>query len=217
MYKRLDNALNITLEQDLLNDDLRITVVDASQLPDPDRRNNIPGVIFINGERIEYLVKDGNLLRQLRRGTLGTGIKDTHFAGTIVEPAGREKNIPYADKTHVQNFIATQGQTNFELDFAPNSVNEFEVFAAGKRLRKTALEQFVVGSELDSPEGDITLAPEFTLAGSTLVLLNPVDKDKRVTIIRKTGQVWGPAGTPIKDLQNDIGNFLRGSISELPE
>ena len=217
MYKRLDNALNITLQTDLLNDDLRINVVDTSQLPDPDRRNNIPGVVFINGERIEYLVKDNNLLRQLRRGTLGTGIKDIHYAGTKIEPAGREKNIPYADKTHVQNFIATQGQTNFELDFVPNSVNEFEVFAAGKRLRKTALEKFVIGSELDSPEGDITLAPEFTLSGSTLVLLTPIEEDKRVTIIRKTGQIWGPTGTPIKDLQNDIGNFLRGSISELPE
>ena len=224
IYKRLDNGLGITLAKDLNSDDLRITVVDASQLPDPDRRNNIPGVIFIDGERIEYLVKDGNLLRQLRRGTMGTGIKDFYLAGTNIEPAGREKNIPYRDSTHVQNFVSTEDQTNFVLDFTPvdpsgpgTAIDTFEVFAAGRRLRKTELEKFELGTELDSPEGDVTLSPEFTLTGNTLVLTSPMPAGKKVTVIRKTGQLWGPEGTPIKDLQNDIGNFLRGSISELPE
>ena len=224
VYKRIDNGLNIKLAKDLNNDDLRVSVVDASELPDPDRRNNIPGVIFIDGERIEYLVKDGNLLRQLRRGTMGTGIKDFYAVGTKVQPAGREKNIPYRDNTHVQNFVATQDQTDFVLDFTPvdpsgpgTAIDTFEVFAAGKRLRKTELQKFVIGTELDSPEGDVTLAQEFALNGNTLVLTSPMPAGKKVTVIRKTGQLWGPQGTPIKDLQNDIGNFLRGSISELPE
>jgi hypothetical protein len=216
-YKRLDNDYGIELAEDLNSYDLRISVVDSSQLPDPDRRNNVPGIIFVDGERIEYFVKDGNLLRQIRRGTLGTGIKDVYPAGTEIEPAGKEKNIPYRDQTLVQNFVAIEGQTDFELDFVPNSVNDFEVFAAGTRLRKTSLEKFVIGAELDSPEGDVTLAPEFTLDGSTLVLANAMADKQKVTIVRRVGQLWGPQGTPIKDLKNDIGNFLRGSISKLPE
>ena len=216
-YKRLDNDYGIELAEDLNSYDLRISVVDSSQLPDPDRRNNVPGIIFVDGERIEYFVKDGNLLRQIRRGTLGTGIKDVYPAGTEIEPAGKEKNVPYRDQTLVQNFVATEGQTDFELDFVPNSVNDFEVFAAGTRLRKTSLEKFVIGAELDSPEGDVTLAPEFTLDGSTLVLANAMAAKQKVTIVRRVGQLWGPQGTPIKDLKNDIGNFLRGSISKLPE
>ena len=44
----------------------------------PEKSTNTPGVLFINGERIEYFVKDGNSLQQLRRGTMGTGVKDIH-------------------------------------------------------------------------------------------------------------------------------------------
>lgn len=218
-YKRLDNNLGVSLAVGLNSDDLRITVNDSSQLPDPDRRNNIPGIIFVNGERIEYLVKDGNLLRQLRRGTLGTGIKDFYPAGTVIEPAGREKNLPYRDETIVWSPVGpvTEGQTQFTLDFTPNSVNEFEVFAAGKRLRKTELQQFTIGSELDSPEGDVTIPAEFSVNGNILTLTNPMKANQKLVVIRKVGKLWGPEGTPIKDLDNDIGNFLRGSISELPE
>ena len=40
------------------------------------KNHKYTGVLFINGERIEYFVKDGNSLQQLRRGTMGTGVKD---------------------------------------------------------------------------------------------------------------------------------------------
>jgi hypothetical protein len=36
---------------------------------------HMPGVVFVDKERIEYFTKSGNTLGQLRRGTLGTGIK----------------------------------------------------------------------------------------------------------------------------------------------
>ena len=46
--------------------------------------DNIPGVIFIDGERIEYYLKEDGVLRQLRRGTLGTGIATVHAKGCLL-------------------------------------------------------------------------------------------------------------------------------------
>jgi len=134
-YKRVDNNDGIKLSQPLNYDDLRVVVVEgADRLPTPDKRSNKPGVIWLDGERIEYFAKTGNDLRQLRRGTLGTGVKDTYPVNTPVYGGGIDKNIPYRDETIVWSPVdaVTEGQTDFTLDFTPNSVNEFEVFAAGR-------------------------------------------------------------------------------------
>jgi hypothetical protein len=66
-------------------------------LPTPALRSRIPGVIFINGERIEYFRRDGNVLKQLRRGTLGTGVKTIHSAGDRIYNQSTDANIPYKD------------------------------------------------------------------------------------------------------------------------
>ena len=227
-YKRVDNAQGIVLAQDLNDFDLRIEVEDATLLPNPDRRSNKPGIMFIQGERIEYFVKDGNTLRQLRRGTLGTGVGISYPAGTAIEAQGPNKNIPYADEVITTNIDATEGQTRVVLDWIPTAgVNEFELFVAGRRMRKTELEVFDPTLAIDSPQGDITLPAEFTVeltynengsvALAEIVLTSPTSEGNRITIVRKQGKLWTDPGTPLKDMQNDIGNFLRQSVSELPE
>jgi hypothetical protein len=219
-YKRVDNNDGVKLAQDLAFNDLRIVVVEgADKLPRPDKSSNKPGIIWINGERIEYFAKTGNDLRQLRRGTLGTGIASVHKAETRVYGAGVEKTIPYADQNIVWSPVAavTEGQTEFTLDFTPNSVNEFEVFAAGKRLNKAAIATFDPVLAIDSPEGDVNTPAEFTVNGDTLTLTSPMKADQKLVVIRKVGKLWTDPGTPLKDAQNDIGSFLRGARSELPE
>ena len=62
-YKRLDDSNKYKLAQDLNWWDTRVELVDASNLPEPGKKNQIPGVVFLNGERIEYYVKQGNSLR----------------------------------------------------------------------------------------------------------------------------------------------------------
>ena len=79
VYKRLGDTNSYRLAKDLGVFDQEIVIDDASNLPTPDVTNNIPGIIFINAERIEYFVKSGNKLRQLRRGTLGTGVKAVSY------------------------------------------------------------------------------------------------------------------------------------------
>ena len=102
-FKRLDKEAT-TLSQPLNSYDLRIEVVDGSSLSEPSKGQNLPGILFINGERIEYFVKDGNTLKQLRRGTLGTGVKVVHTLGSKVFDQNISKTVPYQDMTQSESF-----------------------------------------------------------------------------------------------------------------
>ena len=103
-YKRLEESY--TLAQDLRYYDKVISVIDAEGLPSPAFDAKYPGVIFIDGERIEYFVKDGNELKQLRRGTLGTSVKDVHVEGTRFISQDVDTNMPYKDEEEVVSVIS---------------------------------------------------------------------------------------------------------------
>jgi hypothetical protein len=81
----LDNDLQIT--------DTEIHVTDGSVLSEPSIKTNRPGVVFINGERITYWVKNGNVLSQIRRATAGTGAVATHVKGSLVIDASYKSEI----------------------------------------------------------------------------------------------------------------------------
>jgi hypothetical protein len=97
-YLRIDDSKSTVLLEPLYYYDSKIVLEDASRLPEPSPRLNKPGVIVINGERIEYLRKEDNVLRQLKRGTLGTGVKNLHAVGTLVRDQSVTQHIPYKDE-----------------------------------------------------------------------------------------------------------------------
>ncbi len=227
-YKRLDAPVTV-LAQPLNSYDLRIEVVDGTSLPSPSKGANLPGIIFIEGERIEYLVKEGNTLRQLRRGTLGTGVKDTYAAGTDIYDQSSLKTVPYKDVTQVQKEIADGITNTIDLNFKAASVNEFEVFVAGKRLRKAAISVFNPTLALDSVDGGDEISPaEFTLnntvneetgeiISSQLVLAETPEDNQIINIVRKIGKIWAEPGVSLSQTQTDIGIFLRAGTTKLPE
>jgi len=110
-YSRIDDASSTTLAKTLNYYDTMIELVDGSVLPDPSPRLNKPGVIFIDGERIEYLKKDNNVIRQLKRGTLGTGIKAAHNEGTLVRDQSIIQTVPYKDE-FITSVAVSDGYTN---------------------------------------------------------------------------------------------------------
>lgn len=93
-YKRLAASEATVLTQELSLTDTEIHVANASVLPEPSPSLGKPGVVFIAGERITYYTKVGNVLGQIRRGTLGTGAKTTHEVGSIVVNASETADIP---------------------------------------------------------------------------------------------------------------------------
>ena len=129
-YKRLSISKQTTLANDLKWNDTAIVLADASNFEIPSPANNKPGVVEIRGERIEYFVKSGNTLSQLRRGTLGTGVFFNNFAGTPVQDIGAGETIPYKDTQTVTQIIS-DGNKIIPLDFVPASANAIEVFVGG--------------------------------------------------------------------------------------
>ena len=215
-FKRLDSP-ETELAQDLNWYDIRIEVLDGAALPEPNKGENMPGIVFINGERIEYFVKEDNTLRQIRRGTLGTGVANVHRAGEGLYDQGPGKTIPYQDTTITQTYVGDGETTEFSLNYTPSNTDEFEVFVAGRRLRKNSISAFDYTIALDSTEGDATLPAEFTIDSNTLTLTEAPLQNTQILVIRKVGKIWSPTGTQLAKAENDIARFLRAGTIKLSE
>ena len=59
----MDSETKYKLASDLNWNDLRIEIVDATGLSESSKKGRITELYPINGERIEYFVKQGNSLR----------------------------------------------------------------------------------------------------------------------------------------------------------
>ena len=211
-YKRLSDANNTTLSQDLKITDNKIHVTDASVLPTPNPQSNIPGIVFINKERITYFIKNDteNTLEQIMRGTLGTGAVDTHASGTTVTDAGESQTIPgYSDTTTVCTHIAD------------GSTSTFALFNADS----TSFVPRSDGSDVTVFVGGVKQTSGFTFDGSsaTITFTTAPTNGRRVEVVRKTGRVWVNQGTSTAGdgtgLQGATGpeaTFLLNSPTKLP-
>lgn len=236
-YKRIDDSTSTQLLLPLNYFDSSITVVDASGLTEPRRNQNQPGVVFIDNERIEYLRKEGNVLSQLRRGTLGTGVKEQYSVGTTVNDQSAGNTIPYKDET-ITSISMSDGSSNIiPIDFAPlvdsNTLNsswfrdtipsnygqakDIEVFVAGRRLRKNPTFVWQESEGPDSPSGDIQVEAEFSVDGVNAVIRLTEDAPIGTTIIvqKRIGQTWVTSGESLVDSNSDQAKFVRAKPANL--
>jgi hypothetical protein len=160
-FKRINENSTTEISNDVTETAKTISVVDGTKLSDVDGSSAIPGVIFVDKERIEYFNKSGNVLSNLRRGTLGTGIK-AHTGGTQVVDASGNETVPYADTVY--------GSTaNVTFTTAPASGLEVKIIqkrgqvwytagsstaSDGKGLQKSQTMQakFIAGEPTNAPE-----------------------------------------------------------------
>jgi len=193
-YKRLNLNKQVKLAQDLNWNDTTIVVTDASQLDAPNPAGNKPGIVEIRGERIEYFTISGNILGQLRRGTLGTGVYNLNKAGTIVQGIGPSETIPYND-TILTKKITSLGTTSVNVGYTISSADQVEVFVGGQndmvRLKKSAYSVFDINKAPYSPAGDVSYPADFTVNNtSTITLANAPLFGTEVTVVKKTGIPW---------------------------
>jgi hypothetical protein len=232
-YKRLNKDNVYTLAEPLNITDKTIVLDDTTNITQPSKELNVPGVLFVEGERIEYFTVSNNTLGQLHRGTLGTGPKDTYEAGTECMDQSNSETIPYTDQ--MVSLIALDDEsTQVVLDWVPTKgVNEFEIFVGGRRLRKNAIPSYqfqevdasgnVITGLIDqnSPEGDTVLQPEFTLAiddnVATVSLVETPAENSRILVVRKLGKTWQLPGEQLRYADNSIANFIRGATTDLPK
>mgnify|MGYP003634334584 CR=1 FL=1 len=222
-YKRLNEENSYKLQSILNYNDNTIQLQSATGIFQPDVSKNIPGVIFVEGERIEYFTKTGNNLTQLRRGTLGTGIKTTYAVDTKLYGQGPDENILYNDTTDKQTFIGNGSSATIDLNFTPTyGVNEVEIKVGGKRLRKTSISMYNELNDQDSTEGDSTNESEFTISNNTVTFNTIPLENERIEVYRKTGQIWNEivSNSTTKSLgssNNDISKFLLKATIQLPK
>jgi len=223
--------------------DTTITVTDSSQLTDPIVSRNVPGVISVNGERIEYMSKIGNVLSQLRRGSQGTAIAETYAEGTVVVDVGYEEILPYNETQNRTDFVSdgsslligpldivpVQGTRNvWYRDTIPSTYgacDQLEVFAGGRRLRKDPIDIWVEDNGSYSPSADETLEAEFAVDGITayIRLTEPIVAGTRITIIKRTGRIWydrgettASSGTTLLENSTAIARFIAEKTTSLP-
>ena len=195
-YKRISKTATTKLTLVMTEGTQSITVEDASVLPTPDAASNTPGVVFIGKERIEYFTKSGNTLGQLRRGTLGTGIKE-HGSGTEVVDASGTQTIPYADTVYTNTFTGDGSTTVFALSQAPASASELDIFIGGQRLLLTSEDGSTINYSVDGSSTAVTLST--APASGT-----------QIKILHKKGQVWYTA----KDGNPADGKGLQASTTQ---
>jgi hypothetical protein len=239
VYARLDDRSTTLLERPLKSSDTEIYLFDGSNMQTPSISNNIPGVILIEGERIEYMKKDRNVLSQLRRGTLGTGIKSEYPANTLVKDFNSGQIIPYKDEFLTDVFVSDGTSKLISLNFVPKvsastlnsgwyrttipatygQANEIEVFVGGKRLRKSPTKRWSDLLGPDSPSGDRDIEAEFAVDGvsAAVYLAEAPEPGVKIVIQRKIGKLWNIPGITLRDSDTQQANFIKQAYAYDPE
>jgi hypothetical protein len=234
----------IKLAVDLNYYDTSLTVTDANELTIPQPTKNLPGIVYISGERIEYLTKSGNVLGQLRRGTKGTSIGEIYSVGEAVINISYEEKIPY-NETQERTDYVSDGSTLLvgPLDFVPaigtrtswtktsipteyGACDQVEVFAAGRRLRKDPLAVWVEDNGAYSPKAHKILEAEFSVNGTSayLRLTEPLPAGTRITVVKRVGKTWydrgattATSGVSLLENSTPIAKFIAEKTTSIPE
>lgn len=212
-YKRISANNTTTLAVEVVPGDQNIIVGNGAILTQPDASSNQPGVVFIDKERIEYFTKSGNTLGQLRRGTLGTGIK-THASGASVVDAGGQQTVPYADTVSTKSYTGDGSTVQFATTYAPSREEDLDIFIGGQRLlfkHETDDSTSVRGYSVDGSTANVTL----TTAPAT---------GTQIKIVQKRGNTWYNAGASTAADGNGLqssttqqAKFIAGEPTNAPE
>jgi hypothetical protein len=107
-YYRLSQKHAMKTSAELLSTHTEISISNTDNIVEPDAINGKPGIIWIGGERIEYLELDKttNKVSRLRRGTSGTHIPASHPLGADIFDISSRQEIPSA---HSKTWYTTEG------------------------------------------------------------------------------------------------------------
>jgi len=93
-----------------------------------------------------------------------------------------------------------------------NDHNNWQFFIGNIRLRKDSYKVYNANMAPDSPEGDITFAPEFAVNGTTAVinLTTPLVAGTQITVVRRSGTAWDSKVNLLED-NNSVAEFLKAT------
>jgi hypothetical protein len=164
-FTRLSVERTTYLTQPLYFTDTEIHVADATVLTGPNITENVPGVVFIAGERIEFFHSTETVLSQLSRSTMGTGPATYIRAGTKVVDQGAEQIIDAPLSIMIQNTFTNTLTNVYSISTAtlditdPNNgdsvrcdgitlttilpdvelIDQVDIYYGGRKLRKNGM------------------------------------------------------------------------------
>lgn len=236
-YKRLSKFHTTYLTELLAQDSNIIYINDEGKLSPTNDAKNIPGVVLIDRERIEFFGRTDNLLTNLRRGTGGTSPAQFSEISTRVIDQGILQSIPQsADSIYVFNTVTTTATTyqilaystssgygidlytatNVDGSFIIPGIDQVEVFYGGRPLLKSSRQLYTSITSTDL----ITVLPEFSINLNshtvTLNILNGLEAGLTLTVKQKKGRIW--TGTEsILTSKVRQAKFIREKEAELPD
>ena len=233
------------MAQNFLLTDSIIVVEDPTVLSTPNPSANRPGVVLIDGERIEFFTISGNTLGQLRRSTLGTGVKEIHYAGTEVVDQGSDQTLPFKENEQTTSTIVSSTSTftfvlsNITFTTLTNYSNQIEVKYAGRMLLKpltqdsnaiTYKHDFTVAYDSNevntyNTASDSIVHNQFDIANNSNELIiypNRIDgyvAGGRLEVVRRTSRIWydsANSNTTLSKNNTIQAQFLTASPAVLP-
>jgi len=120
-FKRLSRENTTFLTENLKFYDTKIKVFDSAVLSPVNLNRNIPGVVLVDRERIEFFNQDFDQLQDLRRGTLGTSAAFYIDEGTKVIDQGINQTLPYHECTFYYSTLTSTAST-YTIPFYKNEV-----------------------------------------------------------------------------------------------
>jgi hypothetical protein len=177
-YKRFSYA-GFKLAKDLNYYDRTIVLVDAAGLFNPADNNNSAGMIYINGEKIEYLSKNGNVLEQLRRGSQGTAVSEKHLAGSTIADVSVNQSIPYTD-TQIRTDVTYEEILTFDGQNYEFEVSDLRFVGNGNKSdiqlklikSDTIIDESLYSIAINNGSGVITLSENIEIEESDTILVS---------------------------------------------
>ena len=244
-YKRLSSNNSTQLAANLSVTDTEITVEDASVLTPPNVAKSRPGIILINGERIEFYRMSGNKLSSLRRGTLGTGVKTLHKESSIVVDQGAGQTIYVNENVRTWTTATTYWATGADnirygtstwdlsaltpLTFTASTATQYQidVFVQGRQLTKPGLEYVRTRTDIAYDSDSVnsygtssneTIVPEFSITGTNVLVLADLPReDAEIKVVIKTDVITGFEYSDIHLRNTEQIQFLLESPSFVPD
>jgi hypothetical protein len=123
-YTRIANTNTTTLASNLNIADTVMVVSDINALPEPNPELAIPGVVFVNGEKITYYQRftANSSVGQLRRAVDGTGGAALHLAGSRVVDSSLQQLIQ--GNVHTSTWLNMTGNVADGTGFNGSITNE---------------------------------------------------------------------------------------------
>lgn len=219
-FTRLSKENTTYLTRPLLFTDTEIHVADASVLTPPDIGGNVPGVVIINGERIEFFQNTYTVLSQLRRATLGTGPSEYLEPGTRVLDQGVDQILENPENIHVQNTFTNTLTNIYKISKVhlnrtyPGSTatvrcdgitlststghytDQIDVYYGGRQLRKDGMYYHETTATYDNIPLDNIVGTTSTFA----LLPSSPSFNGAAYLVEDTNKVWVYTGSRTDDL-----------------